>query len=107
MWWPKASLDRLKICAFWMLWLFTWDDVLDRDDSVISGNVQDAASFRNATLKFIKHVLGVEDDHVPDWRLDEKMPERDVVVSFKIVGAEIRRLGNRGRWNHSSLLRPY
>lgn len=82
-----------------MLWLFTWDDVLDRDDFGISGNVQDAEVFRRETLRSIKHVLGVEDDHAPDWRLDEHRRERDVIVSFEVVGVEIRRVCNRGRWN--------
>ena len=99
MWWPRAKSDRLKICAFWMLWLFTWDDVLDRDDSEISGNLQDAEAFRRETLRFIKHVLGVEDDHTPDWRLDEQMPEGGVIASFEVVGVEMRRVCNKGMWN--------
>ncbi|KAI1170629.1 terpenoid synthase [Nemania sp. FL0916] len=65
-WWPLARYEKLRILAYLGIWLFAWDD--DTDSNVYSAMIDDidqSASFREETLKYLENSLSFDERSHP------------------------------------------
>ncbi|KAK5629884.1 hypothetical protein RRF57_005599 [Xylaria bambusicola] len=97
LWWPRASLDRLRTCTFWFLWLFTWDDEIDQSTSELFINLPNANQFRDESYHFVRYALGVPNEETHKWDFDNKKPNRPLIRSLDIIGAELQKVYNKGK----------
>lgn len=70
-WWPRATLERLEICACWALWLFTWDDEIDQSTSELFLNFAASNEFRNESYHFVRYCLGVPTEETDKWEFEK------------------------------------
>lgn len=84
LWWPKASLERLVILAYLVIWIFTWDDEIDEPTGKFWEDLRGAGEFQNQTLQFVEHSLGVSDSLPSNGKLNK------VIQSFDVIGGELR-----------------
>ena len=96
MWWPRAAAERLKTCTFWFLWLFTWDDEIDQSTSELFINIDNANAFREESYHFVRHVLGVGNEETAKWKFDENPPQRPLIRSLDVIGAELSNVYDKG-----------
>ncbi|EAW12442.1 terpene synthase family protein [Aspergillus clavatus NRRL 1] len=94
MWWPRAAPDRLQTCTFWFLWLFTWDDEIDQSTSDLFVNIHNANDFRKESLEYVKFCLGVGDEETAKWDFENHPPQRKLIRSLDVIGAELRKVYN-------------
>lgn len=82
MWWPCANYERLETCAFWFLWLFTWDDEIDQSSSELFINLDNADKFRKESFHFCRYSLGVPNQETDKWRFDMHPPTHKLIRSL-------------------------
>lgn len=58
-WWPNLNRDQLQVMAFFIIWLFLWDDEIDSECSNLGNEFDTAQSYRQKTLEFIASNLGL------------------------------------------------
>ncbi|KAI8946133.1 terpenoid synthase [Xylaria longipes] len=95
LWWPRATLERLEICTFWFLWLFTWDDEIDRSTSNLFLSLPDANKFRDESYHFLRYCLGVPTEETVKWMFDKDPPTRLLIRSFDVMAEKVRQAYNR------------
>ncbi|KAI1158631.1 terpenoid synthase [Nemania serpens] len=95
MWWPRASYDRLETCTFWFLWLFTWDDEIDQSTSEFFINLPSANQFRDESYHFVRWALGVPTEDTLKWEFEKHTPQRPLIRSLDVVGANLRKVYNK------------
>ncbi|KAI1332884.1 isoprenoid synthase domain-containing protein [Xylariaceae sp. FL0255] len=85
LWWPDASLERLEILAYLVIWLFTWDDEIDEPTGTFSENFNDAQAYRDQTLLFVQESLGLSTGKKTHIR-----SRNGIIQSFDVIGAALR-----------------
>ncbi|KAI0436889.1 terpenoid synthase [Xylaria telfairii] len=95
LWWPRATLERLETCTFWFLWLFTWDDEIDRSTSDLFLNLPDADKFRDESYHFLRYSLGVPTEETDKWRFDKSPPSRVLIRSCDVMAEKLRQAYNQ------------
>lgn len=85
LWWPDAELEKLKIIAYLIIWLFTWDDEIDEPTGEFSDDFDGAQMYRQNTLKFVKSCLGLVPAD-PSVR-----PLNRIIQSFDVIGFALRK----------------
>ncbi|KAL7805679.1 isoprenoid synthase domain-containing protein [Trichoderma aethiopicum] len=60
---PDSDWEQLKAAAAFLVWIFTWDDIIDHgeDDSGIISNGDRARVFCQQSLEYISQKLGLDD----------------------------------------------
>lgn len=83
-WYPRSSLDRLLTMAWFSMWLFIWDDVVE--DSVIPESEDDKKVdwLQDSALKYVEFHLGLSDS------AEEPPPPTKYCTIFKHAGAPLR-----------------
>lgn len=101
LWWPHASLEKLEILAYLVIWLFTWDDEIDEPTGAFSTDFTGAQAYRERTLRFVGHCLGLNDTSSSlsggDKHEDALLPQNEIVQSFDVIGSALRASYNRGQ----------
>ncbi|KAI0550381.1 terpenoid synthase [Xylaria curta] len=95
LWWPRATPKRLETCTFWLLWLFTWDDEIDRSISSLFLSLPDADKFRDETYHFVRYCLGVPNEETNKWMFESNPPTRVLIRSFDVVAEGLKQAYNR------------
>jgi len=94
LWWPDATLERLEILAYLVIWLFTWDDEIDEPTGAFSTDFAGAQAYRERTLRFVGHCLGLNDTSSSSSGEDKHegalRPQNEIVQSFDVIGAALR-----------------
>ncbi|GAP85091.2 putative terpene synthase metal binding domain protein [Rosellinia necatrix] len=83
LWWPRASLEKLETCTFWFVWLFTWDDEIDRSTSDLFKSLPDANKFRDESYHFVRYCLGVPNEETHKWNFKKY---NQVMVFVNAIG---------------------
>ncbi|KAI1337117.1 isoprenoid synthase domain-containing protein [Xylariaceae sp. FL0016] len=84
LWWPDASLEKLQILAYLVIWLFTWDDEIDEPTGSYSEDFDGAQTYREHTLRFVGSSLGLRAVEA-DFH-----PLNPIVQSFDVIGSALR-----------------
>jgi hypothetical protein len=87
-WWPLASLDRLSILLYFIIWLFNWDDEIDEPSGVYADDAAGAQVYRARTFAFVRECLGLEDEG-PEQVFS--LEENRIIASFRDVGEALGR----------------
>ncbi|KAI0448289.1 terpenoid synthase [Xylaria acuta] len=95
LWWPRATLERLETCTFWFLWLFTWDDEIDRSTSNLFLSLPDANKFRDESYHFLRYCLGVPTEETKKWMFEKNPPTRLLIRSLDVMAENVRQEYNR------------
>ncbi|KAJ2987478.1 hypothetical protein NUW58_g4484 [Xylaria curta] len=95
LWWPRASLEKLETCTFWFLWLFTWDDEIDRSTSELFLSLTDANKFRDESYHFVRYCLGVPTEDTHKWNFEEYTPTRPLIRCLDVIAEKLRQAYNR------------
>ncbi|KAI0185341.1 isoprenoid synthase domain-containing protein [Xylaria flabelliformis] len=95
LWWPRATPKRLETCTFWLLWLFTWDDEIDRSISDLFLSLPDADRFRDETYHFVRYCLGVPTEETDKWMFESNPPTRVLIRSFDVVAEGLKQVYNQ------------
>ncbi|KAL2172130.1 hypothetical protein VTG60DRAFT_131 [Thermothelomyces hinnuleus] len=88
---PTASAEDLKTAAFYYVWLFLWDDVIDGAEAEGAGDVLAAEAYCRRSVAFVRRALGVDGPETA-FCPEEGAPTR-ICESFGDVG---RRIVERG-----------
>jgi hypothetical protein len=87
LWWPTAPLKQLKILAFLVIWLFTWDDELDEPSGSFADDFEAAQRYRAETARFVRYCLGVHDEGKHEGVNGQSpAPVNAIVESFRSIG---------------------
>ena len=70
-WFPFTEWEKLRAIAFFVLWLFVWDDRIDMAEKGFHNDLEEAWTNFQSTLKFIHWSLGL--DNSEDSEPDEKV----------------------------------
>lgn len=84
LWWPKASLEKLRMLTYLTIWIFTWDDELDEPAGEFSEEFDKAEKYRAHTLQFVGICLGLFPAD-PSFQ-----PRNRIIQSFDVIGAALR-----------------
>ncbi|KAF4121953.1 hypothetical protein GMORB2_1793 [Geosmithia morbida] len=84
LWWPDADLEKLEILSYLVIWLFTWDDEIDEPTGTYSEDFEEAQKYRERTLFFVGHCLGLSDG------IKNSKPQNRIVQSFDVIGASLK-----------------
>ena len=60
-WWPDAAWDDLYLVSLFTVWAFIWDDTIDTNEHALSDDFGQACAFRNRSIIYVKHCLGLFD----------------------------------------------
>ncbi|KAL9115819.1 MAG: hypothetical protein Q9227_000187 [Pyrenula ochraceoflavens] len=71
LWWPSAPFEELCTLAFFIIWLFTWDDEVDESTGSFTDGLEAAQGFREHTVRYIAEFLGVTDQYTLDQPSNE------------------------------------
>ena len=107
MWYPRAEAKRLQTVTFWLLWLFTWDDEIDQSTSELSINFEDANRFREETMEYLRHALGVPTKDIDRFRFDVDPPTNRLIRSLDVIGAELKEAYSKGMIGHGATITLY
>lgn len=97
-WYPGSTLDRLEFMAWYSLWLFLWDDVVE-DTAIPPGVSDEPASIElqkvqwlhRHALEYVKFHLGLcDDDDESAAPEPEPEPPTKYCALFKHAGARLR-----------------
>ncbi|KAI1812483.1 isoprenoid synthase domain-containing protein [Poronia punctata] len=88
LWWPEASLERLQILSYLIIWLFTWDDEIDEPIGAYSEDLGGAQAYRDQTLRFVGEWMGLVSNH--SFSNHHPYPLNGVVQSFDVIGSALR-----------------
>lgn len=83
-WYPRSSLDRLETIAWYSMWLFLWDDVIEDSAIPTAEGVNKIQWLHREALKYVKFHLGLSDACV------EPGPPTKYCSLFKHAGAPLR-----------------
>lgn len=85
-WYPRASLDRLETMAWYSMWLFLWDDVVE--DSAIptaaNTNTLKVEWLHEQALKYVAFHLGLSGE------AEEPLPPTKYCTLFRHAAAPLR-----------------
>ncbi|QSZ31558.1 hypothetical protein DSL72_001125 [Monilinia vaccinii-corymbosi] len=82
-WWPKASVERLRIVIYLSIWLFVWDDELDWENAPLANDFSRGQTFRSETIAYLRHYLSLGKLGSSDE------PSNNIITSFKVIGDAI------------------
>lgn len=87
LWWPEAPLKQLKILAFLVIWLFTWDDELDEPSGAFADDFEAAQRYRAETAGFVRYCLKVDNEGANNGTSRQcPTPVNAIVESFRSIG---------------------
>jgi hypothetical protein len=71
----------MKIATYFAVWLFTWDDEIDLNDSTMWKEFGAAQVYRDQTLAYVRYTLGIDKDR----------PEvsNRIILNFAPIGAAL------------------
>ncbi|KAJ2983082.1 hypothetical protein NQ176_g946 [Zarea fungicola] len=78
-WWPTANFEAGLNLSRLVLWLFIWDDEIDAEGGHLAGDFQAAQDFRQTTINFVEHCLGLTNSYCPT-------PSNQILQFFKRIG---------------------
>jgi hypothetical protein len=83
-WWPCAKFDKLRICTYLAVWLFTWDDEIDLNDGTMWDEFGAAQMYRDQTLAYVRYTLDIDSNKV--------CPEvnNGIILNFAPIGAAVK-----------------
>lgn len=85
LWWPEASLERLQTLAYFIMWLFIWDDEVDEPTGAYSEDLSGAQTYREQTLRFLEDCMGLATAHP---REDGRSRSYNhLIQSFDVIGS--------------------
>ncbi|KAK3380914.1 isoprenoid synthase domain-containing protein [Podospora didyma] len=84
-WYPRSTLDRLETMAWFSMWLFLWDDVIESTVvSTTSAPTNDVAWLHDQALTYVAFHLGLSES------VDEPPPPTKYCTLFKHAGPALR-----------------
>ncbi|KAI0404114.1 terpenoid synthase [Xylaria palmicola] len=95
LWWPNASFERLEICTFWLVWLFTWDDEIDQSTSGLSQSLPNANKFRDESYHFVRYCLGVPTEETNQWEFEKNPPTRPLIRCLNGISEKLKEVYNQ------------
>ncbi|KAL7623800.1 hypothetical protein AAE478_005353 [Parahypoxylon ruwenzoriense] len=88
LWWPDAPSEKLETLAYFIIWLFIWDDEVDEPPGSYSGDFDRAQIYRDHTLRFVGRCMGI----LPGE--GDSLPQNKIIRSFEDIGSELRAFYN-------------
>ncbi|PVH74509.1 terpenoid synthase [Cadophora sp. DSE1049] len=89
--WPHASWEAAVIIMQFITWLFIWDDEIDLGENEAGVNLDAAQAFRQESLEFIEHSLGLKSGNCAVGS------QNPIIYRFEEVGAGLRRYYSKGQ----------
>ncbi|ORY56568.1 isoprenoid synthase domain-containing protein [Pseudomassariella vexata] len=85
--WPDPDLERLEFCAMFTIWLFFWDDVVDRIDGSehpeVANSLELGNKYREESYEYVKYHLGFQTEG------DSEPPYDNPYLEFFAMAAKI------------------
>lgn len=80
-WWPRASVEVLKVLACYMIWTFIWDDEVDSDHGSLGSDVEGSKHYRAITLQYMLEELSL----IPKPERSEPLTTNFLITSFDVI----------------------
>ena len=92
LWWPRASWSRLVTLTYFTIWIFVWDDEIDTATNHLSMDFDAAEAFREQTIAFVRHNLGIATGIPPE-------APNPIINSFGPIAEAVRQAYDQGESN--------
>ncbi|KAK2589502.1 hypothetical protein QQS21_012823 [Conoideocrella luteorostrata] len=79
-WWPLADFERSRIVAYFVIWLFLWDDEIDESSGSLTNDFNNSQTYRARTFEFVEQCLGLKNHNLAGQDL------HPFISSFEPIG---------------------